>query len=511
MNKKKLLLILSLFVILMTVFGSTSAQDSKVPAFKVSNVIQDEKVILTTKDFPADTNYVISMASPDTPEVFTPVAKFNSKTGGSLNVTIKIPGKFQGLNTIELMMKDSDGKTIMGNFVNIPVEEPVEEPVQEEPAETPAEEPVKEEPAETPAEEPVKEEPAETPAEEPVQDETISLVNQGTTEEQPAAEQPAEEQPTEEQPAEEKPAEEQPAEEQPTEEQTVEEQPTEEQPAEEQPTEEQPTEEQTVEEQPTEEQPAEEQPTEEQPTEEQPTEEQTVEEQPTEEQPTEEQPAEEQLAEEQPAEEQPAAEADNTDTAAAEEETAPEEIPVLVCNYGVIPYTVINSVEKDTSVTFTTNNFPADSTFTVSMGVYVASWAPEPMHPRHPGYYPPRPGRPAPGRPEPGRPGPDRPAPGRPGPEPSYYHSFGPDPIPDFRPEWDFDRHHGPEPRGKYTTVFSGSPVGSFETGSGEPQTLTFEIPAELKGTNPIALWIEDQGVCGFYSYNYFYNNTTLW
>ena len=83
-------------------------------------------------------------------------------------------------------------------------------------------------------------------------------------------------------------------------------------------------------------------------------------------------------------------------------------------------------------------------------------------------------------------------------------HDF--EPI-DSRPE---PGHH-PEPKGTYSSSFSGVKVGTFETGNGEPQTLTFNIPESLKGNNPIAVWIEETGSCGIYTYSYFYNNSTIW
>ena len=136
MNKTKLLMLLSLFAILMTVFGSVYAQDSSLPAFKINSAVTDEKVVLTTKNFPADTAYTVSMADPADPEHFTAVAKFNSKTGGSLNVTVKIPAKFHGLYMIDLMVKDDSGAKILGSFVNDPAAAPVEEVSSEEKSET---------------------------------------------------------------------------------------------------------------------------------------------------------------------------------------------------------------------------------------------------------------------------------------------------------------------------------------------------------------------------------------
>lgn len=364
---------LSLFVILMTVFSNVCAQDTSLPAFKVSTVVTDEKIVLATKNFPADTAYTVSMASPDEPEVFTAVAKFNSKTGGSLNVTVKIPEKFQGLNTIELMLRDDKGGKILGNFVNDPNAAAPEEPAIAEaiPEEAPAEEPAAEEPFgeseptdlitltnQEPSE-------AEAPAEEEKALEPISLLNEVMPAEEPAAEEAAAQEPVIQEPAAQEPA---------------------------------------------------------------------------------------------------------------AETVQPTEIPVLVCNFAIIPTVKINAVQKNESVTFTTTNFPANSTFSVSMGEYVQTWVPDM-----------RPVAPMPPMPRPHHTTSDK------GDKSKHDHFY---PMP------------APAPRGHYTSTFKGTEVGTFETGSGESQTLTFEIPAEVKNYGTIAIWIQDLGPCGFYSYNYFFNNT---
>ena len=80
-------------------------------------------------------------------------------------------------------------------------------------------------------------------------------------------------------------------------------------------------------------------------------------------------------------------------------------------------------------------------------------------------------------------------------------------PAPSFKPIPDGPKE--PAPRGYVTSSFTGTAVGTFETGDGASQTLTFSIPESMKNVNPIALWISDNGPCGFYSYNYFYNNST--
>ena len=428
MNKTKMVVILSVFAILMTVFGSVFAQDNSLPAFRVSSVATDEKVVLTTKNFPADTAYLVSMGSPENPDAYTNVAKFNSKTGGSLNVTVKIPEKFHGLYMINLMLQDDSGAKIPGSFVNDPALAPVEEPEAENTAEEPislinqesAEEPVSEEPAaEEGAEEPKAEEGAdESIAEEGAAEEgteeagaPITLINQ-----QPAAEEPAAEEPVIEEKAEE-----------PVAEETVSEESAEE----------------------------------------------PVAEEPVSEEPILEQPV-------QPVEEVPA------------EENAAVSQPEAVCNYALTPTVTIDAVAQNASVTFTTHDFPANSTFSVSMGVYVSSWVPDPKPAPRPYPYP----IPQPYIPE------------------GFYPISGGDSAtapsaPSFNPgKEDGKPAPAPAPAGHFVSSFNGTEVGTFSTGDGSSQTLTFQIPAQLAGANPIALWISDLGPCGFYSYNYFWNAT---
>ena len=457
MNKNRTFIIFSLFVILMTVFGSALAQESAMPAIRIHEVVPDEKVVLTTKDFPGNTDYFVGMGSPEDEHTYIAVAKFNSNEGGSIHVTVKIPEAYRGLETINLLLKDENGNKILGSFENISAQGPVAVPVELVNDFEPAEE--------APAE--------ETPAEET-----------------PAEETPAEETPAEETPAEEAPAEETPAEEVPAEETQAEEVPAEEVPAEETPAEETPAEEVPAEEVPAEETPAEETPAEETP----------EEETPAEEVPADEVPAEETPEDEVPAEEVPVEIAAEEITAdAVYDEYAAAGVPALVCNFSVIPTVTIDAVTRNQSVTFTTYNFPADSTFSVSMGTYVASWKPAPMAPRYP--YP-------------------HPHYHDPAPHPGYVHDvdgvyFYPidDPYSHPAPGFGHPGPHHPAPRPQAPAavpVFSGTQIGTFETGDGTPQTLTFTIPSSLYGVNPIALWISDLGPCGFYSYNYFYNNSTL-
>ena len=434
MKNTKILLMLSMFVILMTVFGSAFAQDASLPAFKVSNVVPDQEMVLSTKNFPADTDFVISMAAEDTPETYVKVSKFNSHTGGNLNVRVKIGEKFCGLNTIYIMLQDNNGAVYRGMATNIPEEEPVvEDPVAEEPkAEATVEEPAAEKPAEDGQISLVNQEPKEEEKpEEPVTDEAIST----ETAETAAAEEPKPEETTEEGAAE-KPAEDEAI--------TLVNQ--------------EPKAEETVEE-------------------------------PVAAEPESTEAVDTAVAAEPEADD--TVKTTNGEEPAAAAATVPE-IPVLVCDFTKIPTVTINSVVRNESVTFTTADFPADSTFTVSMGYYVETWTPSRQPaPHHHGHHDPAP----------------RPLPydG----DPAFY-VIGPidsKPAPSFKPIPNGPKE--PAPRGYVTSSFTGTAVGTFETGDGASQTLTFSIPESMKNVNPIALWISDNGPCGFYSYNYFYNNST--
>lgn len=60
------------------------------------------------------------------------------------------------------------------------------------------------------------------------------------------------------------------------------------------------------------------------------------------------------------------------------------------------------------------------------------------------------------------------------------------------------------------TQAINGYYVTTFNSGVGGTQTLTFTIPAELKGQQRIAIRIQAIGSgIGFYAYNWFWNNST--
>ncbi|HJS28134.1 MAG TPA: hypothetical protein VJ768_00825, partial [Anaerolineales bacterium] len=57
------------------------------------------------------------------------------------------------------------------------------------------------------------------------------------------------------------------------------------------------------------------------------------------------------------------------------------------------------------------------------------------------------------------------------------------------------------------TQAINGIEVGTLNSGNGGSVEATFNIPAELKGLSTIAIRLDSPQ--GYFSYNWFYNNTT--
>ena len=156
------------------------------------------------------------------------------------------------------------------------------------------------------------------------------------------------------------------------------------------------------------------------------------------------------------------------------------ETVATVCDYSVLPSFTIDSVVKGKSITVTTGTFPANQSFTVKMGYYAAG-------------------------------------------APAAHHHCGGHECPTFDPfvPWMFGpmipgcgtsgcvNFHlgGATPHaGLIPTYFVGFEVGTYDSADGSPQTVSYDIPEELKGYSPIIVRFEDKGSCGFYGYNYFWN-----
>ena len=54
----------------------------------------------------------------------------------------------------------------------------------------------------------------------------------------------------------------------------------------------------------------------------------------------------------------------------------------------------------------------------------------------------------------------------------------------------------------------NGIKVGNYSSGNGASKTVTYQIPASLKGSYRIAIRLQSTTGSGYFSYNWFYNNT---
>lgn len=168
------------------------------------------------------------------------------------------------------------------------------------------------------------------------------------------------------------------------------------------------------------------------------------------------------------------------------------------CDYTVVPSFGFDVVVKNGSITVTTKDFAPNSTYKVKMGVMTSGTVtrygikgfatyelPQPYYDftlsglaTHPYVIP----------------------------DLSAYGYNFPDPVvPPCWPTGQDCAYTAITTSGK-GTIFSGIEVGEYESLDGSPRTVSYNIPSELKDVSPIVVRFEDQGPCGFYSFNYFWN-----
>jgi hypothetical protein len=58
------------------------------------------------------------------------------------------------------------------------------------------------------------------------------------------------------------------------------------------------------------------------------------------------------------------------------------------------------------------------------------------------------------------------------------------------------------------TKGVNGTNVGHYSSGNGQSKTVTYTIPANLKGSYRIAIRLQSTTGSGYFAYNWFYNNT---
>jgi LysM repeat protein len=81
-----------------------------VPTFEVAGVVRNRQVTIKTSDFPADTDFVVTMGLIGTRGINgIEVARTNSGKGGSFTETYSIPGKLHGQYQIAIRLESSIG------------------------------------------------------------------------------------------------------------------------------------------------------------------------------------------------------------------------------------------------------------------------------------------------------------------------------------------------------------------------------------------------------------------
>lgn len=171
------------------------------------------------------------------------------------------------------------------------------------------------------------------------------------------------------------------------------------------------------------------------------------------------------------------------------------------CDYSRIPTFSYDVIRKNNSITVTTKGFPANSRFRVRMGITIAGsvtrWGirgyetdtlPQP-------YYD-------------GRMEPIAGAFNFTYNDPANFGYNFPDPV--VPPCWPT----GQDCVYSVQTLKTGGPasfwgyeVGTYDSGDGSPQTVSYDIPVELLDYPAIVVRFDDLGPCGIYTFNYFWNN----
>jgi len=83
---------------------------SVIPTFEIVSVVKDEQVTIKTYDFPADTDFVVSMGKIGTQGINgLEVARINSDKGGSFTATYSIPSEYRGMQQIAIRLQSSTG------------------------------------------------------------------------------------------------------------------------------------------------------------------------------------------------------------------------------------------------------------------------------------------------------------------------------------------------------------------------------------------------------------------
>jgi hypothetical protein len=122
MNKRLIGILFSLALLLPMIFSVNSVSAAtKIPTFSIKEVVKDVSVSVETKDFPANTDFIVMMGEYNTKGVKgIQVATFNSGAGGAFAATFNIPEALKGRAIISIRMEGTGGWYSYNWFHNDP-------------------------------------------------------------------------------------------------------------------------------------------------------------------------------------------------------------------------------------------------------------------------------------------------------------------------------------------------------------------------------------------------------
>lgn len=100
------LILMLLLVALAILIQVSPARSSTIPTFSIASVVTDQTVTVTTSNFPANQNFVVTMGAMGTKGVGgIVVATTNSGVGGSFSATYNVPAQLKGAQQIAIRMQ----------------------------------------------------------------------------------------------------------------------------------------------------------------------------------------------------------------------------------------------------------------------------------------------------------------------------------------------------------------------------------------------------------------------
>ena len=119
---KKNRLFVFMMLVALFVIGVATVQAEGIepyPSYTISSVKVDESVSIMTRDFPAETNFIVRMKDLNEVSDYLDIAKFNTMSGGAFAATFQIPEQLRGKQNIGMLISNLAGTEIPSTFENV--------------------------------------------------------------------------------------------------------------------------------------------------------------------------------------------------------------------------------------------------------------------------------------------------------------------------------------------------------------------------------------------------------